>query len=551
MAVRVRTLALLFTFTTLFAVSRLYADTYPAWTEGSTYKTGDLVTYSGSVYQALVYQTDYAGAGWNPAASPTLWKLVSGSGGSGSSGGGSGAGGGSGSGSSGSGLCSSIWSANKVYTGGMQAGYAGVLYKANWWTEGDEPDTHSGPSGSGEPWTAVVNCDGTALNPGTGTSGGSGTSMSTVNTINFHLLLGVGSPQDTLSLGTGNYTDLIQSNMIAGVMYGHLLQQYMPGLQFNKDYLYGSLFGQLLQENIETELYKSSSSQIDPSSDQQAVMGVGQGGPYQINNYAADMNPGTPGYALIDYDALRANIGYTLAGATAQASKATPASFNNKYFGPMLTAYFHFDDFKALANIGAGSWTPGWQPAYGYALVNFKTLPDNFLDVLLNAAYNQGYYGPLVTYYSKLGANATGATVASVNSYASVWGSQDTYQQYPYQVRYYLDQLYNNPIPTTSPNTMVTPSNHVSATLTQWQAIFTSVFTMMSYKDPSGNLVLLTAANVQSAFSAAVTNAGLNSNSTLDLSTASDRARIFSVLEQAIQNLESSLGIQFSATSSS
>lgn len=60
---------------------------------------------------------------------------------------------------------------------------------------------------------------------------------------------------------------------------------------------------------------------------------------------------------------------------------------------------------------------------------------------MLNVAYNPGYYGPLMARYSALGASAISTTVAAVDSYTSVWGSQDTYQQYPYQVRYYLDQF--------------------------------------------------------------------------------------------------------------
>jgi predicted chitinase len=37
-----------------------------AWVSGGTYTAGEVVTYNGSTYTALVNQTDYAGAGWNP-----------------------------------------------------------------------------------------------------------------------------------------------------------------------------------------------------------------------------------------------------------------------------------------------------------------------------------------------------------------------------------------------------------------------------------------------------------------------------------------------------
>jgi len=73
-------------------------------------------------------------------------------------------------------------------------------------------------------------------------------SATTTGTINFHLLLGAGNAQDTLALDGGNFTDLIMSNIIAGVMYGHLVQEYsgIPGIQYNKDYMYGSLMAQFV-----------------------------------------------------------------------------------------------------------------------------------------------------------------------------------------------------------------------------------------------------------------------------------------------------------------
>ncbi|GAA3350047.1 hypothetical protein GCM10020358_74500 [Amorphoplanes nipponensis] len=46
----------------------------PAWTEGPVYPAGTQVTYGGRLYSALVTHTAYAGAGWNPAATPSLWS---------------------------------------------------------------------------------------------------------------------------------------------------------------------------------------------------------------------------------------------------------------------------------------------------------------------------------------------------------------------------------------------------------------------------------------------------------------------------------------------
>ena len=379
---------------------------------------------------------------------------------------------------------------------------------------------------------------------------------SSAGTISFHLLLGVsgyGSPQDSLALAGDNYTDLVMSNLLAGVMVGHLVQRYTPGQQFEKDYLYGSVLGQLLQENLATQYYTAGSDLIDPNPNQQAVMGTGQGGPYQINNYAVDMVGGTyapAGHSLINFVALQPNIGYTMANASTQYQRPTPASFNDKYYGPMLAAYFHFNDYVALNQIGkgAGGWTTPWQPQYDTAIANFTHLPGNFLEMLLNAAYNQGYYGGLVAHYSALGATATASTVASVDAWSNVWGDSNTYAQYPYQVRYYLNQFYDLPVPTTSATTLVTPSNHLAFPMATLRTVFSNTMQKMAYAPNATTYRLFTAAQAQAAFSAALSANGVAATATLDLANASDRARIFAVLESAIGQIESITGSHFDAT---
>jgi hypothetical protein len=370
-------------------------------------------------------------------------------------------------------------------------------------------------------------------------------------TIGFHLLLGVNgsdTPGDTLPLAGDNYTDLIASNFVAGVMYGHLVEEHSPGMLFDKDYLYGSIFGQLLQENLDTELYSASSELIDPSPLQQAVMGTGQGGPYQINEYAADMVHGTyapQGYSLINYVAVQKNIGYGFASAATQYTQPTPPSSNDKHYGPMLTAYFHYNDYVALHEIGpVGGYVPQWEPAYDEALANFEKLPGGFLDVLLNVAYNQGYYGPLVTSYSQQGAAATEADVATLDSYGAVWGVDDTYQQYPFQVRYYLDQLYDNP----APKTGVVPDNHLVFRVAGLGAVFSAVFQTLAYVDPASQYVYISAAQADAAYDAALARTGIASTVTLDLGNATQRAQVFALLEQAISTLEANLHTDFTAT---
>src|SRR5262245_30375038 len=56
--------------------------------------------------------------------------------------------------------CAPAWSASQVYVAGNQASLNGVNYRANWWTLGENPSTHNGGPGSGQPWTIIGSCSG-------------------------------------------------------------------------------------------------------------------------------------------------------------------------------------------------------------------------------------------------------------------------------------------------------------------------------------------------------------------------------------------------------
>ncbi len=84
--------------------------------------------------------------------------------------------------------CATAWSAGTAYTGGAAVSENGTNYTANWWTQGDDPATHSGATGSGQPWTSTGACTGTGgggtttpgggtTTPGTGGSGGTASGL--------------------------------------------------------------------------------------------------------------------------------------------------------------------------------------------------------------------------------------------------------------------------------------------------------------------------------------------------------------------------------------
>ncbi|MGN8050683.1 carbohydrate-binding protein [Curtobacterium sp. 22159] len=87
--------------------------------------------------------------------------------------------------------CATAWNAGTAYTGGATVSENGTNYTANWWTQGDDPATHSGATGSGQPWTSTGACTGSGggtttppgggtTNPGTGTGGSGGTASGLV-----------------------------------------------------------------------------------------------------------------------------------------------------------------------------------------------------------------------------------------------------------------------------------------------------------------------------------------------------------------------------------
>lgn len=134
------------------------AQTAAAWKPDTYYTAGTVVSYNGQLYRANVNQTDYASTGWNPT-NASLWTAI-----------------GPATGSpapspspaptpaptpapapapspSPAPAPNGAWNAATAYGGGAIVSHQGVLYKANWWTQGDNPATRSGPAGSGQPWT--------------------------------------------------------------------------------------------------------------------------------------------------------------------------------------------------------------------------------------------------------------------------------------------------------------------------------------------------------------------------------------------------------------
>ena len=123
--------------------------------------------------------------------------------------------------------CATAWSSGAVYTGGQQASENGTNYTANYWTQGNDPATSNGGSGSGQPWTSNGACTGGSSGGGGGGGTGGGTGTGSVNGLLF-------SPYKDVTINMNWNTYQMQSavtgSAIPVVGSGSLVSQYIPRL---------------------------------------------------------------------------------------------------------------------------------------------------------------------------------------------------------------------------------------------------------------------------------------------------------------------------------
>ena len=268
-------------------------------------------------------------------------------------------------------------------------------------------------------------------------------------------------------------------------------------------------------------------------------MGVGQGGPYQINEYFWDLVNGSfspSGYSLTNYVAIQKNIGFTMLQQPSQNTQVTPYIFNNKFFGPVLASYFHYNDMRALTVLTVA-------PNFNKCMSLLTNITDSPLDIVLNYAYNQGFYGGLVnTFVNDCVQMSSTEFLNKYNNYNNAGPNTgiNTYQQYPYQVRFYLDEFYSTSI--------LGINNSVYFHMTQLRSVFVNIFNYIAYIDKNNNYLVINSKYSGTAFDNALLSLKIQGSASLNLSDKSQREIIFSIIETAIKNLETTLSIDFSKT---
>ena len=128
--------------------------------------------------------------------------------------------------SSGSG-CAATWSATAIYTAGMEANVNGVNYVANWWTQGQNPATNNGVSGSGQPWTSLGTCSSCTTVPSTPTGLAASGTTSSSTTLNWSAataasnctLSGYTVYENGSAVGTTSSTSYTVNGLTASAVY--------------------------------------------------------------------------------------------------------------------------------------------------------------------------------------------------------------------------------------------------------------------------------------------------------------------------------------------
>ena len=125
--------------------------------------------------------------------------------------------------------CAAAWSSSTVYTAGQQVSENGIDYTANFWTEGNDPATNNGGSGSGQPWTSNGACTGGSSGGGGGGGGGGGTGGGTGSVSGLLF-----SPYKDVTINMNWNTYQMQSaaggSTVPVVGSGSLVSTYIPKL---------------------------------------------------------------------------------------------------------------------------------------------------------------------------------------------------------------------------------------------------------------------------------------------------------------------------------
>ncbi|MDN3612382.1 hypothetical protein ACODM8_12480 [Vibrio ostreicida] len=405
-----------------------------------------------------------------------------------------------------------------------------------------------------------------------GNNGGdsNGGALPTENAIIHHVTFPYNDAQTTIDvfhLGTDYANDVVLSNLIAGSLYSYLVEKKYPEVNFNQEYLVGSILSQLLQEAglSDTRI----NPDYDPSATKQSIhepgyasqlLAVGQGGPYQINDYSKRLpDKSTPGaLGLINYNALHASLGYSIDDQDndIQSGAIGPDSLEDIYFGPIAATYFQFNDINRLEVLASQSWyqnQEAWNTCFNTALKDESFTQDpnalRLTDFLINVIYNAGSYSTAFGDYLDVCVDAYSNGVTTELPYLNSYDlgpeeykqsisatAEEWWYRYPRQVSFYVDQLFGQDLIEHGLNM----SNHEQFTVAEIRPVFVKAFTQISYKPTDESApVFIDDSTAAQAFDQAMSEAGVTEATSYALSDKQGRAALFDFLYTVFTQVES------------
>jgi len=367
------------------------------------------------------------------------------------------------------------------------------------------------------------------------------------------------SPHWDMQKDLKDYLPLHLSNWIGGIHLGQMLKKHWkwPLESIKKEYIYGTLMGQLFQESSPSDNPKD--IQNDIINPDKKLLNVGQGGPYQLNDYSKQMPPLTEGaYGELNYNALYHALGYTVAEqGDIQTGKRGPKVLNSVNHGPMIAAYFHFNDINRYNLMNSQPSTKDSDKAkyWRQCKANIEAGKFKNPDIMLNVIYNAGPYADYAQMVFELCAGVDKYTQELKDlqdyslddqQYCDKFQKFDkkpspstTYIIYPRQINFYIDQFISDNESLYERSGAFSDID-VPFTLQDVVDQFQKTFTGIGYKSKEGLYELIDDAFLQR------TQPKGDLAKKLSFSNKADRAEFFTFVEQWIQALEDDQGFKFS-----
>jgi len=392
------------------------------------------------------------------------------------------------------------------------------------------------------------------------------------NQLNYHTYFpvpnnthgGYHSQQWDMSKSLKSYLPLHLSNWIGGILLGQMLKNVwnwpIDNGSIKKEYIYGTLMGQLFQESGPSENPKDIENNIvNPDIH---LLDVGQGGPWQLNDYSKQLPPGIHGArGMLNYNSLYHALGYTVEeqnndGPNSQTKKRGPKMLNSVDHGPMVAAYFHFNDINRYDLLESQSYAKKDQAE------NWKKCKANIVsgkyknpDVMLNVIYNAGPYDSFAQMVFELCANVDkypqqmedlldyslddDQFVQKFEQFTNKPVAGTTYILYPRQINYYVDQFINDNESLYKRNGAFSDVN-VPFTLQDVVSQFEKSFTGLGYKNKEGKYALIDADFLKK------NQPQGDLTKALSFSNSADRNEFFKFVEDWIAAMEKAEDFKFS-----